>query len=78
MLEPVRIADLLGELGDVVRSIVGKRAISFAVDVPDSIVLLTDRERLKQVLINLLGNAAKFTTQGEIALARGVDRGERR
>jgi signal transduction histidine kinase/DNA-binding response OmpR family regulator len=44
-----------------------------APEVPDQIV--ADGERLRQVLINLLGNAVKFTEAGEIALDVGLDDG---
>jgi signal transduction histidine kinase/CheY-like chemotaxis protein/ligand-binding sensor domain-containing protein len=41
-------------------------------DVPSTVV--TDGVRLKQVLINLIGNAIKFTTQGEIFVGVHVNR----
>ena len=36
---------------------------------PDLPPLNTDREKLKQIILNLLSNAAKFTEQGEIRVA---------
>jgi signal transduction histidine kinase/CheY-like chemotaxis protein len=41
-------------------------ALHVAPDVPDA--LLADFARLGQVLVNLIGNAIKFTSQGEIAV----------
>jgi PAS domain S-box-containing protein len=70
-LQPERfnVADLVREVENTVRPLVLHNGNTLVVEgVDEAGPLLTDRLKLRQVLLNLLGNAAKFTNQGEIRL----------
>ena len=54
--------------------LVYEKGLSLKVEVADGIpcILLGDQLRVKQILLNLLGNAVKFTMQGRISMSADV------
>ena len=50
------------------------KGLDLTVDVPEDLVLQSDRRRVKQVLMNLLGNAIKFSDQGDVRVEVGAVR----
>lgn len=72
----VKLSELFEEIEPLVASMIDEKPIAFdwAVD-PDVPVLETDRGKLRQVLLNLLANAAKFTSAGQIRLSARPDTG---
>ncbi len=68
-ISAVAVAGLLREAVDVVAPLVQRHANELRVIYPPDLgVMQTDAGKLRQILINLLGNAAKFTDHGVITL----------
>ena len=66
-LEPVDCKTLIEEVSATLELEARRKGLAFAVHTPpDDVLLLTDRRALSQILINLVGNAIKFTQQGRV------------
>jgi signal transduction histidine kinase/DNA-binding response OmpR family regulator len=70
-LEPLQLPALIEEIAAMVRVDAEKKGLSFVLDAGPGLpaVVSADGRRLRQILLNLLGNAIKFTESGRVTLA---------
>ena len=68
--EEYRMTELIRDIDAMMRGRITGLPISFTLDVDDRIpsVLMGDNSRIRQILINIVGNGIKFTKQGEVNL----------
>lgn len=66
---PLILADFSRQLIAQHQSVINSKSLKVAIEVPADLSVVTDRELLKMVTQNLLGNAIKFTEQGTIRIA---------
>ena len=73
-LQPVRLADMVEAVLPTASALVRGKDVAFETDVPEDLPQLrADPDRLRQVLVHLINNAAKFTDSGVIMLRAWVN-----
>jgi len=74
VLEDVDVATLVDEAAMTIRPLVEKKGLTLEVTTPATLgTLRVDRTKLRQILLNLLSNATKFTETGGIDLRASVE-----
>jgi PAS domain S-box-containing protein len=64
-MEAVDITRLLEEVHDLAEPIVASAGLAFEMSLPDApVVVQADKRRVTQVILNLIGNAAKYNLEG--------------
>jgi PAS domain S-box-containing protein len=67
-LKEFKLQDTLREVIETISSSVAEKGLELVMDVPEDITLFSDRRRVKQILLNIAGNAVKFTDRGSIRI----------
>jgi PAS domain S-box-containing protein len=69
---PLEIGELLREVGGEMEPLIRSKGLNIKIEMGEVPVVLGDRSRLKQVVLNLIGNALQYTRRGEIEIGAEV------
>ncbi len=68
-VETFALDDVVREVEEAYSPTVKETGLEFKYDAPEGITLESDRTRLKQILMNLVSNAVKFTDRGDVKVS---------
>jgi len=70
--EEFYLNDVIQEVVNTMTPQVNDQEIDLIEEIPEKILILSDRKFIKQILMNLIGNAVKFTDQGSVKIVAQV------
>jgi signal transduction histidine kinase len=74
-IEPLAVGPVIGEIRDLTQVLASNKGLELRVASEGETRVLADRQRLNQVLLNLVGNALKFTDAGMVTVSARTENG---
>ncbi|KAF9110800.1 hypothetical protein BGX27_005869 [Mortierella sp. AM989] len=76
---PMCFEEILGDVCDLLVPLASKKGLELIIliDIDLPVLLVGDPDRMKQILMNLIGNAIKFSTSGNVVIKYWHERKER-
>jgi len=66
--EPIYAIEIVDHVFESISSLAKQKKLTLTKEIPDGLMVSAEAIRLKQILLNLMGNAVKFTAQGTISV----------
>ncbi|HEY9633369.1 MAG TPA: ATP-binding protein [Coleofasciculaceae cyanobacterium] len=74
-MSPVRLSELTNDVKDFTQNLAEQKNLSLSIELPathDDVIMYGNYQRLLQVMLNLVGNAIKFTHEGGVTISAEV------
>jgi PAS domain S-box-containing protein len=74
-IEDFDLSPVLTDIRESFMEVVGRKGLKMSVEMPESLMVYGDERRTKQVIMNMVSNAVKFTDNGDVTIDVSEDDG---
>lgn len=75
-ISKIKLKKFISTVSQSIKPLIEKKGLSLTIDADDDIFIYCDVDKLRQILVNLIGNAAKFTGKGGLSISATVEKGK--